>query len=357
MENNKRTRDEMIEDEEVPGIMCYERWSHEKLDQIRRLCLPQELKDRLDSIRLENGVERVKVRYSTCQGDKEGRVYGSIVYYSQFYRKKLAKEGKTFSYMDEHAFKDEQDAGPSLQRMDRWIRRLLAHEYYHDYDIANCAPILLQQIIEKAGLAPPAELIAYNTDRTAIFARYNGRIDLGLVKKTFLKVLHMGGSHRDIPESISLKTALRATLLKLSNLNEKYRAIYAKCKDDCERDSKKKKFRYLAEGGEYVKVTKSLGKFCAVVWQREESRVLMSMREYFIGHGYPAEHMVLCFDGIMIERRESDATDNLNLESVSSHVFEKTGYRVKIEEKSLQPTENDMAIYEGRAFFEKKPPK
>ena len=344
----KRTRTE-LEEETVPGILCYERWSREKLDQIRSLCLPQELKDRLDSIHIENGVDRVKVRYSTCQGDKEGRVYGSIVYYSQFYKKKLAKEGKVYNYMDDHPFEDEQNGGQSLQGMDRWIRRLLAYEYYHDYDIANCAPTLLQQIIERSGLTVPAELIAYNTDRDTIFARYKDRIDLGLVKKTFLKVLHMGGTDSRIPESIRLKTSLRATLLQMADINDKYRAIYAQCRAECERDSKKKKFSYLKDKEE-AKVTKTLGKFCAVVWQREENTVLMTMRDYFVSLGYPAEYMTLCFDGLMIEKRDAASPD---LVAVSTHIQEKTGYRVKIEEKSLQPTEKDLAIYEGRAFFEK----
>lgn len=349
----KRTQDE-AEDNAVAGILCHERWSRENLDQIRNLCLPQELKDRLDAIRLEKGVDRVKVRYSTCRGDTEGRVYGTIVYYSDFYKRKLAKRGEKYDYMADHPYEDEQDGGASLQRMDRWIRRLLAYQYYHDYDIANCAPVLLQQIIEKEGLTAPAELIAYNTDRDSIFANYKGRIDLGEVKKTFLKVLHMGGTDLRIKETLSLKQTLRATLLRLANLNDKYKEIYARCREECERDSKKKKFDYLNKGGEETKITKSLGKFCAAVWQREENIVLMNMREFFISIGYPAERMVLCFDGIMIEKRDPSLEEvSLNLEILSNHIHTKTGYRVKIEEKSLKPTDNDMAIFEGRAFFEK----
>lgn len=353
----KRALEEENKDEDdIPkaGILCQERWSREKLDKIRSLCLPQELKDRLDSIRLENGVDRVKVRYSTGRGDTEGRLYGTIVYYSEFYKRKLTKQGKMYDYMADHPYEDEQDGGASLQRMDRWIRRLLAHEYYRDYDIANCAPVLLQQIIEKAGLIAPVELIAYNTDRDSIFANYRGRIDLGEVKKTFLKVLHMGGTDSRIKETVSLKRTLRDTLLRLANLNDKYKEIFARCREECERDSKKKKFDYLNKGGEEAKITNSLGRFCATVWQREENIVLMSMREYFISIGYPAERMILVFDGLMVEKRDTDDTEVIDFDAISAHIHTKTGYRVKIEEKSLKPTENDMAIYEGRAFFEKR---
>ncbi len=346
----KRT---LEDSERESDIICHERWPREKLERIKSLLLPQELKNRLDDIHLEPGVERIKIRYSTCKGDTEGRVYGSIVYYSNWYKKQIEKKGGQFDYMTSYPREEEQDGGASLQRMDRWIRRLLAYENYHDYDIANCAPVLLQQILEKEGLEAPPELIAYNTTRDAIFDRYKGRIDLGVVKKAFLKVLHMGGDDQRIIETVRLKKALRATLLILAVKNEKYGLLYEKCREASERDSKKKKFAYLKDRSE-AKITNALGKFCAAVWQREEHTILLNMRKYFISQGYPAQHMVLCFDGIMIEKRETDAEDTVDFDALSNYIAEKTGFRVKIEEKSLKPTENDMAVYEGKIIYEKK---
>jgi hypothetical protein len=349
----KRSHSTMTEKERETDIVCYEKWPREKLDHIRSLLLPDELKNRLDEIRLEPGVERVKVRYSTCRGDAEGRVYGSIVYYSQWYKKQIAKRGETYDYMASYPREEEMDGGASLQRMDRWIRRLLAYENYHDYDIANCAPVLLQQIIEREGLVAPPELIAYNTERDTIFARYKGRIDLGVVKKAFLKVLHMGGEDQRIIETVRLKRALRATLLVLSQKDARYRDLYTRCRDECEKDSKKKKFSYLKDREE-AKVTNSLGRFCAAVWQREEHTILMCMRAYFVSQGYHPQHIILCFDGIMVEKRESDATDVVDFIALSAFIRDNTGFSVVIEEKSLEPTPQDIAIYEGRQFFEKK---
>ena len=349
----KRSHATMARSETETDIVCYERWSHEKLDRIRSLILPEELKRRLDDIHLEKGVERVKVRYSTGRGDSEGRVYGTIVYYSDWYKREVAKNGKPYDYMATHSRDEEQDGGASLQRMDRWIRRLLAHEYYHDYDIVNCAPVLLQQIIAREGLGVPHELVLYNTERDRLFDRYRGRIDLGVVKKAFLKVLHMGGEDRKIEETGRLKSALRKTLLQLSQRSDEFKALYTKCREEAESDSKKRKFAHLKDN-ENAKVTNALGRFCAAVWQREEHRVLMSMREFFVTLGYPAQYMTLCFDGIMIERRDTDATDVVDFDALSRHIESKTGFVVKIEEKSLKPTDNDMAIYEGRVVYEKK---
>lgn len=348
----KRSHDEM-ERETGQEIICLERWSREKLVHLRTLILPQELKDRLDDIHLERGVDRVKVRYSTGRGDPEGRVYGTIIYYSDWYKKQLEKKGETFDYHTNYPRDNESEGGPSLQRMDKWIRRLLSHEYYHDYDIVNAAPILLAQIIKKEGLTVPHELVLYNTNREAIFSRYRGRIDLGEVKKAFLKVIHMGGETDTIRETGDLKRSLRATLLALSRLNEKYKALYDRCREACEKDSKKKKYSYLKDK-EYAKVTTSLGKFCAAVWQREEHRILMTMREYFASIGYPLKHMVLCFDGLMVEKKEEGHPNVVDFDALSTYINEKTGFMVKIEEKPLTPTENDLAIYEGREVFEKK---
>lgn len=349
----KRTHSDMTEGERETDIVCLERWPRDKLEKIKRLLLPEELKNKLDDIHLEPGADRVKVRYSTCTGDVDGRVYGTIVYYSKWYKNQVAKKGETFNYMNDYPREEEQPGGVSLQRIDKWIRRLLAYEYYHDYDIENCAPVLLAQIIEKEGFIVPPELIAYNTQRETIFNHYRGRIDLGEVKKSFLKVLHMGGEDHRIPETVRLKRALRATLLLLSKKDDRHQALYDKCRDECEKDSKKKKFSYLKDKEE-AKVTNTLGRFCAAVWQREEHKILMSMRAYFISQGYHTQRMTLCFDGLMVEKRESDATDMVNFEELSDFIQEKTGFKVTVSEKSLKPTENDLAIYEGRVIFEKK---
>lgn len=340
-----------LPEEREIDIVCHEKWSLEKLDQIRGLILPDELRNRLNDIHIEKDSERVKVRYSTCKGDVDGRVYGSIVYYSEWYKKQVAKRGETYVYMNDHPREEEQDGGASLQRMDRWIRRLLAHEFYRDYDIVNCAPSLLEQIIVRAGLTPPPELVAYNTDRETIFSRYKGHIDLGEVKKAFLKVLHMGGDDQRIKETVSLKRSLRATLLLLSQKDERHRLLYERCREACERDSKKKKFSYLV-GKEEAKVTTSLGKFCAAVWQREEHTILLNMRAFFISLGYPAPRMVMAFDGIMVEKKNDEVP--IDFDALSLYIHQKTGFRVKVEEKSLRPTENDIAIFEGRILFEKK---
>lgn len=349
----KRSHSTMTRDETTTDIVCHEKWDRDGLARIRSLILPEELKRRLDDIHLEENVERVKVRYSTGRGDTEGRVYGTIVYYSDWYKRETAKNGKQYDYMANHPRDEEQDGGASLQRMDRWIRRLLAHKYYHDYDIVNCAPVLIQQIIVREGLTVPQELILYNTQRERLFDRYRGRIDTAVVKKAFLKVLHMGGEDRRIQETVRLKNALREALLLLTQRNDQLAALYMKCRNEAESDSKKRKFAHLKDN-ESAKVTNALGRFCAAVWQREEHRVLMSMREYFVSLGYPAQHMVLCFDGIMVEKRASDTTDVVDFDALSRHIEAKTGFSVKIEEKSLKPTDQDMAIYEGRIVYEKK---
>ena len=320
-------------------IVCTERWDFTALQQIKTLAsINDELRRQLERIRLSSDEQRLTVHYTTKSGDSLGRVYGEAVYHE-------AVNGKSESYINYSV---------SLQGVSAWVRRLVAHRFYRDFDIANCAPVLLSQILAAHQLACP-RLQHYNENRDALFVRYAHLGTRRELKQLFLTVIHMGAADTRIAELMPLKTELRALLLKLSALNENYKLLYDRTTSECQ----KQHYKYLGPVGCEARVTKALGKFCAIVWNREEHRVLMAMRQYFITrHAQPPERMVLCFDGLMLERSESvEATvvskPDISLEALSGYILEQTSYHVHIEEKSLTPTEQDMQIYRG----EVEPPK
>ena len=55
------------------------------------------------------------------------------------------------------------------------------------------------------------------------------------------------------------------------------------------------------------------------------------MRQFFIEKKYIKENMVLCFDGIMIEKNNNELNQviSFNLEELSNYILEKTSYKVK----------------------------
>ena len=339
----KRSRDAGCTTQPVI-ITCYEKWDLTRLEHIKTLNLPIEIRRTLD-IHVEPNAPRIRVNYSTGKGDAKGRVYGKIVYHSEHYkRRKLQETGAYIYESDDHPLAEDTAGGDSLQRLCGWVRRHIAHEFYRDYDISNCAPTLLEQILKQYGLCP-RELSEYNVDRDALFQKYNYLGIPGVIKKSFLVVLHMGSADPRIPETIRLRNALRASLVKLATLNADFKALYARCEVECAREVKKKKNLYLQNSPEGRKA-KSLGKFCAIVWNREEHRVLMSMRRYFSEcEGYDRRHMVLCFDGIMLEKKPVEVP--VNFEALSAFVMQETGFRVKVEEKSMLPNAKYWALYNG----------
>lgn len=331
---------------EDTSIICYERWNLNHLNHIRtHVTLPKEIGNQLRKIEIEPGVARQRVRYSTKKGDTLSRVYGNLVYHGPSYKKRklLTEEGYVYE-STAHPIGEEFNAGSSLQSLPRWVRRILAYEYYRDFDISNCAPVILQKILEKAKVTVPNSLLYYNNNREALFERYAETATAGEVKKSMLTVIHMGEVNPLIRESIELKTSLRVALLSLARSNVYYRALYATC---LKKVFTKQKYASLTE---YSKITKTLGKFIAVSWQREEHKVLMAMRRFFIDElGFNAMYMALCFDGLMVE----DKGTVVDLDALALYLLKETGYTLQIVEKSLTPSTEDWDIYHGRKLLVK----
>lgn len=290
------------------SIICYERWDYEALECIRKLNVePKEVKHQLMAIQLEpNKEERVMVRYWTKKGDVQGRLYGNLVSNDE--------EEWPGMYIP---------LGISLQGMPRWLRHFVAHKYYRDFDICNCAPNLMAQILTRYSLCP-ASLTHYNANRSAIFDRYSRQYNIprSEVKTVFIGILHTGKGDPRFRESMVIKAQLDNALKQLMKRPE-YAMLYKAC---------------LKRGNQ-------LGSFAFAVWSRQEHIVLMCMREYFISLGYHREHMVLCYDGLMIEKDEAlDKQGLLDLVALSLHIKEVTGYVLQLEEKSLVPTEEDSSL-------------
>ena len=327
---------------EAETLVCYERWNIEKLEHIKTLNLPKEIARMLRDIKLEEGCDLFRVRY-TKRGDPEGRFYARIVYRGNcFHKKRKLENPLDYSREEESCFRND----VSLQGMVGWVRRLVASDYYRDFDIVNCAPTLMAQLLQKYKLCPPT-LTSYTNDREKMFEKYKTIASPERVKKVFLEVMHMGQTCDKMRETILLKQQLKQSLTQLYQQSESYGTLFSECLKQV-REGKDKECASAIKRGEEAIRTKALGKFSARVWQREEHCVLMCIRNYFIQLGCEPTRMVLCFDGLMVEKEQLVDRAALNLDALSEYILLHTEYRVAIKEKSLMPTAADLEVYEGK---------
>lgn len=328
-------------------IETYERWDISAFNHIKELLLDPELDDKLNSIHLEPNVSRIRVMNSTKKGDPKGRLYANIVTRGKKnesrQRKETLKSSDTTPEPREEMEEEEETlkpSGTSLQGLNGWIRRILSYKYYLEYDIKNCGPTLLSQILGSFHFCPP-ELADYvNGGRERIFEKYKNIATKEEIKKAFLIALNLGSCDSRFVEIKKLRDGIQNALLSLSKVNQEYRELFQYCIQKVENT---KSFQLLKTHEE--KEMKRFGSFCAHVWMREERKILLAMRNFFATQGYNKSFVVLMFDGLLVE--QSPLQKPIHLENLMKYVFDMTGFGVKIEEKSLEPTKEDWDKYNG----------
>ena len=331
-------------DSSEKDIVCYEKWDIHMLSLIKASKLlkhTRNMVEKIDINYLRLDPSSVEVHYSTRKGDVNGMVYGCMVRKSIRITKPhpstiesdentttttTTSSSTTTTTMELPKQSSTNDmewiiCGKSLCHLDRWIRRLVSHQYYEDYDIVNCAPSLISQILHKYDLETP-KLDDYILRRKEIYSKYTSRYPESFIKMTFLKALHLGWPSSVFTEAVALREELAS----------KFRALRFKTPE----------FEELYKNSNMDKGN-PLGSFASHVWQREEFKIMKLLRKYFVNLGFPKERMVLCFDGIMVEKNEILQL-SVSLSDMSSLVYDKTGFTLVIVNKTLLPTVEDFNI-------------
>jgi hypothetical protein len=240
--------------------------------------------------------------------------------------------------------------GPSLQSMPGWVRRLVADNRYHDIDVVNAAPTILVGHCDRLGMAAPT-LRSYVADRESVLKTLMERhdIDRGTAKKLVLLVINFGSYHREFAarqqtaNKSEMAASLHADSSDLDALRAETLALY-----DVLRDENKELHAVCAKGGGNIR-----GRFMAHLYFSHEARVLECMNAFFTAQGYTVG--VLVFDGLMIERKGDGALESL-LRACESDVKRITGLDVKLAEKSMKPTAEDVERLAGAVCLEDMAP-
>ena len=241
-----------------------------------------------------------------------GRVKDGKIEVKYSHSKNIAEKGRLYTIN-----------GLGLQSFKRCIRHALAGTLYHDVDMVNAHPTLISQYCEKHNI--PCEYLK----------------DYVLSREDWLN--HIQEWH-EITRSEAKKLMLRLCYLGKYIIetegNESYEPTY-KCdqilgfKDEAtkiaEAISKIEAQNYALLMKDKTKENK-LGSLVSIVAQILENDCLALMHEFFKKKGYKVG--VLCFDGLMIEKKDDPLPQNL-LRECEEYVINASTYQIRLEEKSM----------------------
>ena len=196
----------------------------------------------------------------------------------------------------------------SFETLEKECRGTVCKEYYHDIDIVNCHPVLLLQFAKSKYNIELPEVEKYVSQR-----------------EEYLKhVMEENSCTRDVAKQSLLSVLYGGTVNSKS-------CLYDLCQ---EVRGFSKKLYQVPEYADLAKAVKSkdnlYGSFLSFVLQTEERKCMLAMKEHMEGEGWSVD--VLCYDGIMIRKREGFSPDLLKCQLSVKDV---TGYDIDLVTKEF----------------------
>lgn len=200
--------------------------------------------------------------------------------------------------------------GPGLEKLEYDCRATLCRDYYHDLDMVNAHPTILTQFVRRTLDMDMPVLENYLDNREAVLAAVSAAddCDRDSAKKQVLAILN--GSTPKIDCLRPLAEEVRRVAKILSNMPE-HVALFESLK---------------SEKNHY-------GSFLSHLTQTEERKCMLAMRRWCLAHDLSPD--ILCYDGIMVRKKEGLVITDEMLADLAGGVLEDTGYRIQIKEKPL----------------------
>jgi len=192
----------------------------------------------------------------------------------------------------------------SLETLEKECRGTLCNDYYHDVDIVNCHPVLLVQFAKSKYNKDLVEVEKY-VDNREEYLKATG-LPRAEAKQSIIQILYGGKTENDklkpMKKEVQMFSKFLSTQSEYTELFE-----YAKTKDNI------------------------YGSFLSYILQTEERKCMMAMKKYFEKVGWSVD--VLCYDGVMIRKRDdAEATEDL-LTETSESIQTETNYKVVLDYK------------------------
>lgn len=208
--------------------------------------------------------------------------------------------------------------GSSLQFLPSDVRNFIAGSYYHDIDVKNCLPTLVQWLFSSFQLPCP-ELDDYVENRPALLRKY--KMDkLGVICLFFDKNAQ---PKNDLFRAIH--AAIYGKLVPLLKEHERWKPLWDKVSK-----SKASEHKENREGS-----------FLSLVAFTIENGILVTMVECLRELGYCPDSLI--FDGVLVRRIPGQTVDDALLRKVEAKVLETHGISITLVEKPMEVSETFLA--------------
>lgn len=273
-----------------------------------------------------NFVEQVDKQKLKLILDNETNLYNVIEYDTpeelkqklcilKTYYKKLDKNGRInveYKQIDDYG-RFNAVKSQSLQNIMKQIRGTIAEDLYYDIDMVNAHPTIICNMFDTPFLE---EYVEDRDDIIRDIIDLNENLKFNQVKTIILKILY--GGKCNIIKTKWLKSYIKEMKLLLKDIKTKYPKIYKKVK-------KQNKDDYNLDG-----------KTLAKVIQNVENDYLQIMIDYFKKHKIITKNAVMCFDGIMIQKKRVEEDDLPKHLKTIEEKFENQGIPLKLKLKPFE---------------------
>jgi hypothetical protein len=194
----------------------------------------------------------------------------------------------------------------SLETLEKECRGTLCNDYYHDVDVVNCHPVLLVQFAKRKYEKDLVEVEKYVENREEYLTATG--LPRAEAKQSIIQILYGGKTENNklkpMKKEVSAFSKFLSGLPEYSELFE-----YAKTKDNI------------------------YGSFLSYILQTEERKCMIAMKSYFEKAGWSVD--VLCYDGVMIRKRDDTEADIDLLRNAEESIEVQTDYKVVLDYKAF----------------------
>ncbi|KAJ3051604.1 hypothetical protein HK097_007366 [Rhizophlyctis rosea] len=197
-----------------------------------------------------------------------------------------------------------------LQRMERNSRAYVSGQFYIDADIENCAPTILNWLLQKNQIPSPT------------FERYVAERANILEENKVTK--------QDVISMIFNRRPPRGNEFFLEMHKDVYEKLIPKLQED---ETYKKVWQVVKKSRKAILKDNREGSFISNVAYLIEDEILMKMHAFIESESWNPD--VLACDGLQIRRKDIVTLDESLLQRCSVYVLEKTTIKVNIREKPM----------------------
>ena len=218
------------------------------------------------------------------------------------------------------------DKSQSLQNITRQIRHTIARDHYHDIDMENAHPRILQHICRAHEISTP-KLDEYVLDRDRIIGDMKSQYQVGKspVKVAILSIMN-GGAQNYKKLMVQSGKGTNKWMEEFTTEVSKIHQMLARRYPTRYRQQVSKR---TAHGKNY----NHKASFCNILMCEMENDILQCMYATLKKDGLVASDVVLCFDGIMILK--NSRVDEDYLRKMELDITSKFGIVIRLEKKAM----------------------